>query len=59
MNSSERASKLEELATLCRETGFFIAAQRRKVQSEQIEDKALNSLVSYVDKEAERMLEKV
>jgi myo-inositol-1(or 4)-monophosphatase len=58
MNSSERASKLEELATLCRETGFFIAAQRRKVQSEQIEDKALNSLVSYVDKEAERMLVK-
>ncbi|MCR9153818.1 MAG: inositol monophosphatase [Bacteroidetes bacterium] len=47
---------LKQAGDLCRETGKFIGSQRRKVQSEQIETKALNSLVSYVDQEAERKL---
>lgn len=47
---------LKKAGDLCRETGKFIGSQRRKVQSEQIETKALNSLVSYVDQEAERKL---
>ncbi len=47
---------LGETAEICRETGKFIASQRRKVQAGQVETKSLNSLVSYVDQEAERKL---
>lgn len=47
---------LDELGALCLKVGDFILAQRRKVRDEQVEVKALNSLVSYVDQEAERQL---
>ncbi|QNR23862.1 MULTISPECIES: inositol monophosphatase family protein [Croceimicrobium] len=47
---------LQEAADLCRETGQFIASQRRQVSGNQVEVKSLNSLVSYVDQEAERRL---
>jgi len=47
---------LAQTADICRETGDFIASQRRKVQAGQVETKSLNSLVSYVDQEAERKL---
>lgn len=47
---------LQELAALCLEVGDFILAQRRQVREEQVEVKALNSLVSFVDQEAERQL---
>ncbi len=50
-------------ARLCREaqrtvihTGEFIQGELGKVSGRQIETKSLNSLVSYVDKEAERQL---
>jgi len=49
---------LEAVKELCRETGLFINSQRGQVQSGQVEIKALNSLVSFVDQEAERMLVK-
>ncbi len=41
---------------LVHETAMFIAGEAGKVQSEQIEIKSLNSLVSYVDRTAERRL---
>ena len=51
------------LATLCqatieivKETGAFIQTELGKVQAAAIETKSLNSLVSYVDKTAERQL---
>lgn len=50
------SSVLDQTASLCRQTGQFIASQRRNVQAEQVETKSLNSLVSYVDKEAEKRL---
>jgi myo-inositol-1(or 4)-monophosphatase len=55
----------EALKTLClqsceiiKETGSFIQAELGKVKASAIEVKALNSLVSYVDKEAEKQLVK-
>ncbi len=47
---------LKSTSEICRETGQFILSQRRQVTSNQVEIKALNSLVSYVDQEAERRL---
>jgi myo-inositol-1(or 4)-monophosphatase len=41
---------------LCKEVGVFICEQQRKVSTDDIELKSLNSLVSYVDKTAEEML---
>lgn len=46
----------KELEELTEATGAFIVENRRKVQSEEVEVKSLNSLVSYVDQEAERKL---
>ncbi|MFT5169145.1 MAG: myo-inositol-1(or 4)-monophosphatase, partial [Saprospiraceae bacterium] len=55
----------EALKTLClesceiiKEVGNFIRAELGKVKANAIEVKALNSLVSYVDKEAETQLVK-
>lgn len=54
------ALKLEEICTevyrLCREVGAFIQVQRDEVRAGDIETKSLNSLVSYVDKEAEKQI---
>lgn len=46
----------ESLGNICKETGEFILEQRYKVEVADIELKSLNSLVSYVDKEAEHQL---
>lgn len=53
----------EQLQKLCldsilvvKQAGVFIAQQRGKVAAAAIEEKSLNSLVSYVDKEAEKIL---
>ena len=53
----------EELKDLCqsilpaiKETGTFIMGELGKLSSEQIDEKGLNSLVSYVDQEAEKRL---
>lgn len=45
-----------ETVTIVTETAFFLKAELGKVQSQDIETKALNSLVSYVDKTAEEQL---
>lgn len=50
------ALALKEVAELCQSTGAFIRSQRNQVKEGQVEIKALNSLVSYVDQEAERRL---
>jgi len=54
---------MTELEKLCREsikvvedTGAFIGREVGKVGKEAIEEKGLNSLVSYVDREAEKLL---
>lgn len=55
--------ELAQLPELCAKSikivekaAAFIASQRGKVAAAAIEEKSLNSLVSYVDKEAEQML---
>jgi myo-inositol-1(or 4)-monophosphatase len=50
------ATHLEALAKVCKDVGGFISDQAQKVSADQIEIKALNSLVSYVDQEAEKQL---
>ena len=47
---------LEEALQIIRTTSKFIKAEVDQVSSGDIEEKELNSLVSYVDKEAERQL---
>lgn len=46
----------EQVIPIVREAGLFIKSQYGKVVAADIETKSRNSLVSYVDKEAERML---
>ena len=53
MNLAQLAKSLEDI---CKVTGEFILEQRYKVEVADIELKSLNSLVSYVDKEAEHQL---
>lgn len=55
MNTKEIITKAEQLI---RQTGAFIRKELGTVDSDDIETKAMNSLVSYVDKEAEAMLVK-
>jgi len=47
---------LQRALEIVRETSIFIKSQLTKVSSNDIEEKEMNSLVSYVDKEAENML---
>jgi myo-inositol-1(or 4)-monophosphatase len=47
---------LEDALKIIRSTSTFIKEQIDQVTTEDIEEKDLNSLVSYVDKEAERLL---
>jgi myo-inositol-1(or 4)-monophosphatase len=58
METPDLVSILEELKELCRQTGEFIGAEIKKVAKEDVATKSLNSLVSYVDKEAEKKLVK-
>lgn len=56
-NSSLQLSELTiKLIDLVKNTGAFIRAEIGKVTAEDIEIKAKNSLVSYVDQQAEKML---
>jgi len=48
----------EQIIPIVKEAGLFIRSQFGKVVAADIETKSRNSLVSYVDKEAERMLVK-
>ncbi len=45
-----------DVVELCREVGIFIKMEEHKVHQEDIETKSKNSLVSYVDKTAEKRL---
>ncbi len=49
---------LQEVIVLVKETGDFIRQESQKFDSDRIEYKGLNDLVSYVDKEAENRLVK-
>lgn len=46
------------VAECVRETGLYIASQRKTFQIQQVEIKSFNQLVSYVDREAEMQLAK-
>lgn len=54
--SSNYARLCREAQGIVKNTGHFIKGELGKVNNQQIETKSLNSLVSYVDKEAERQL---
>ncbi len=54
-NTSAQSLCLQAISVV-KATGQFIAEQRGRVQDQDIETKSLNSLVSYVDQEAERQL---
>jgi myo-inositol-1(or 4)-monophosphatase len=47
---------LQQTQTLIREVGLYILNQSDRVRQKDIKTKALNSLVTYVDQEAERQL---
>ncbi len=53
MDTREIIRRVEQIV---RSTGSFIRSELGKVNAEEVETKALNSLVSYVDKQAETML---
>lgn len=55
MNPTDRAFH-RQLSSLIKEVGVFIRQQLKGFSAEMIEYKGKNNLVSYVDKEAERML---
>lgn len=46
----------KHLTSLCQEVSKFIKAELSQVKDADVETKDMNSLVSYVDKEAERMI---
>lgn len=49
---------IQQVIPVVKEAGAFIRSESGKVALEQIEQKSLNNLVSYVDKTAEKMLVK-
>ncbi|PTM03769.1 MAG: inositol monophosphatase [Bacteroidetes bacterium] len=56
MKKEELATILTAVEAIALRTGRFILEQRQAVSADMIETKSLNSLVSYVDKEAEKMI---
>ncbi len=56
MNEKELAVICQNSCTIIEDVARFIRAELGKVQTEAIETKSLNSLVSYVDKQAEERL---
>lgn len=54
--SSTYARLCREAQRIVEDTGNFIKGELGKVDDQQIETKSLNSLVSYVDKQAEQLL---
>ncbi len=56
MASNQLFELKTELVGLCKEVAHFIRDEMTKVQEKDIEHKELNSLVSYVDQEAERRI---
>ncbi len=58
MTREELLSILDKMLPLVEEVGHFIKEEQKKVTQDDIETKASNSLVTYVDKTAEHMLVK-
>ncbi len=56
MTTEKLLSLKEDLTKLCAEVSVFVREEIDKVSHSDIETKDLNSLVSYVDKEAERKI---
>ncbi len=56
MQREELENILTSVEAIALKAGRFILEQRQAVSSDMIETKSLNSLVSYVDKEAEKMI---
>lgn len=56
MNHSNYNPLLEAALPIVKKAGHFLLEHFRKVCTDQIEDKEVNSLVSYVDRQAEAML---
>jgi len=56
MNQQELAALCQTTIQIVKETANFLRAELGKVQASAIESKSLNSLVSYVDKTAEKQL---
>lgn len=56
MNNNELKELSIEVQALAKTVGAFILEEVDKVQSSDIEEKVMNSLVSYVDKQAEEKL---
>jgi len=52
----QRSELRNYLTVLCKEVALFIKGELDKVSASDIEEKELNSLVSYVDKHAEEMI---
>jgi myo-inositol-1(or 4)-monophosphatase len=45
-----------EVVSIVKQTGVFLKEEARKISAADVEEKSLNSLVTYVDKEAEKQL---
>ena len=56
MSEKELASLTEAVSLIAKQTGVFLLGELGKVSATQIEEKSLNSLVSYVDKSAEEKI---
>ena len=58
MNQQELAALCQTTIQIVKETADFLRAELGKVKASAIESKSLNSLVSYVDKTAEKHSER-
>jgi len=56
MNNNLSEELISKVLQIVKQVGFYIKEELGKVQDGEIEEKELNSLVSYVDKTAEEML---
>lgn len=56
MNTLSLEALCKQSVTIAKQTGQFLLAELGKVNAHQIEEKSLNSLVSYVDQEAEKQI---
>jgi len=56
LTQNQLAEILESTQSIAKEVGAFIRKERQHFDVEKVEHKGFNDLVSYVDKEAERMI---
>ena len=53
LSAQQLSGALQQVVALCKEVGDFQLKHWQQVKSEEIADKGLNQLVSFVDKESE------